>query len=362
MRIADILISGDDDFSGDGAPLPRKPRRSRDNVAILECSWQISRWFSLGKRSKGRGSVVKIEEVEREAGMEGSDGAVGGERKEVGCSMNGVNGESSSCESKGLMGDSELSEISGQYRKEDLFNLAVGFGLFYFIAATKNELDKTMELRTQMEMLLQNVKEEFANQKREILPMQSESNDLAYSTTDAPESLCTNGNVSLRNRVLFKNQPDSEPIVLCDQSQTCEATRQEKCVEGIAQLEAELEAELERLQIHLDSKNKLDFPKQQIMEVTVDDTAPIRSLDASLGKVVDPPEAGEEHSGVPPNELERRLHELIESRQEERIKELEAALDCANQMLLEKEREVFWWKDAAQHITNRVPKTSSLSR
>ena len=145
--------------------------------------------------------------------------------------------------------------------------MAVGFGLFYFIAATKNELDKTMELRTQMEMLLQNVKEEFANQKREILPMQSESNDLAYSTTDAPESLCTNGNVSLRNHVLFKNQPDSEPIVLCDQSQTCEATRQEKCVEGIAQLEAELEAELERLQIHLDSKNKLDFPKQQIMEV-----------------------------------------------------------------------------------------------
>ncbi|GFY96829.1 myosin heavy chain-like protein [Actinidia rufa] len=276
-----------------------------------------------------------------------------------------------------------------------------------------------MELRTQMEMLLQNVKAEFANQKREILSTQSESNDLAYSTTDAPESLCTNGNVSLRNHVLFKNQPDSETIVLCDQSQTCEATRQEKCVEGIAQLEAELEAELERLQIHLDSKNKLDFPKQQIMEifvikglllkqtafdrgwcmcawgsgswvlpedlmepgvlkgimtvwdevwnlstikVTVDDTAPIRSLNASFGKVVDPPEAGEEHSGVPPNELERRLHELIESRQEERIKELEAALDCANQMLLEKEREVFWWKDAAQHITNRVPKTSSLSR
>ena len=96
--------------------------------------------------------------------------------------------------------------------------------------------------------------------------------------------------------------------------------------------------------------------------MTVDDTAPVRSLDASLGKVVDPPEEGEQHSGVPPNELERRLHELIESRQEERIKELEAALDCANQMLHEKEREVVWWKDAAQHITNLVPKISSLSR
>ena len=77
--------------------------------------------------------------------------------------------------------------------------------------------------------------------------------------------------------------------------------------------------------------------------------------------LIDHQEAGtEEHFGVPPNELERRLHELLESRQQERINELEAALERVNQMLCEKEKEVSWWKDTARLVSKHVPNTSPL--
>lgn len=93
-------------------------------------------------------------------------------------------------------------------------------------------------------------------------------------------------------------------------------------------------------------------------QVTVDNTTPGQSLDANFGEVVDHPEATVEHFGVPPEELERRLHEVLALRQEERIKELEAALECANRKLSEKEKEVYWWKDTAKLISEHVPSTS----
>ncbi|XAR57687.1 hypothetical protein NMG60_11025929 [Bertholletia excelsa] len=53
--------------------------------------------------------------------------------------------------------------------------------------------------------------------------------------------------------------------------------------------------------------------------------------------------------------LERNLHELIESRQQRSVEELEAALDSANQKLREKEREGCWSKDTARLISQQVP-------
>ncbi|KAA8521700.1 hypothetical protein F0562_012373 [Nyssa sinensis] len=263
--------------------------------------------------------------------------------------MRGLNGESSSSVSEGLKGESEMAEVSGQCVNQASFNLGVGFGLVYLITASKNELSKMMELRTQMEILLQDVKEELQSQRRETLSKTSDSNDnLAHSIADALESSHVNGCVPLQNLTSLENPADSETHLVYNQSLNCDACRQEKCVEGMDQLEAELEAELELLQLHLDAEVVLKRPKQQQMEVPDEDTAPEGSLSGSFGEVVDPPEAGtREHFGVPPNELQRRLHELLEARQQERIKELEDALECAKHKLNEKEREVSWWKDSA---------------
>jgi hypothetical protein len=47
-------------------------------------------------------------------------------------------------------------------------------------------------------------------------------------------------------------------------------------------------------------------------------------------------------------ELERRLHELLHQRNQERIEELEAALRRAERRLFEKEMEASLWKDTAK--------------
>lgn len=54
--------------------------------------------------------------------------------------------------------------------------------------------------------------------------------------------------------------------------------------------------------------------------------------------------------GVCAIELERRLHEVLEARQRERIAELESALRCAERRLREKEREICWWRDTARLV------------
>lgn len=54
------------------------------------------------------------------------------------------------------------------------------------------------------------------------------------------------------------------------------------------------------------------------------------------------------YNGVSAMLLERRLHELLHERNRERIEELEAALRCAEQKLVEKEMEVSLWKDTAK--------------
>lgn len=146
--------------------------------------------------------------------------------------------------------------------------MALGFGLFYLLAASKNEVTKMIELRKELEMLLQNAKEKLQSQNRAILSKPSESNVISNcSTFDVQESLISNGSVSLQSQFFFKNQVDSETPEQCNHSLTCKTSRQENCIQGIDQLEAELEAELERMQIHMDTGDNLEYTKQHKVEV-----------------------------------------------------------------------------------------------
>ncbi|XAR57686.1 hypothetical protein NMG60_11025928 [Bertholletia excelsa] len=170
----------------------------------------------------------------------------------------------------------------------------------------------------------------------EIPSDSSKSNEVhACSTIDTQENIRSNGDVTLQD-LFYEDPADSEISESHDQSLTCKGTRQEKCMKSIEQLEAELEAELENLQLHLDRGYISEYPKQQILE----DTASGTSMDhCRYGEVVDPPvKVITKEFGVSSTELERKLHELIESRQQQRIEELEAALESANQKLREKER------------------------
>ncbi|TYH15700.1 hypothetical protein ES288_A05G063000v1 [Gossypium darwinii] len=234
------------------------------------------------------------------------------------------------------------SEICG---KESNFNVGVGCCLLHLIAESKNELQKMKELKIQMENVLQNVKEGLLN--TDILVCKNlESND----GDGVDESLGFNSNLT-SNKVLF------------DQSLNCDDAPKDDCLEGMDRLEAELEVELERLLLHLDSgKSSTIPPEKNIKENTVNTTS-VRSYNA---EVIDPTiEAEEEdcpdsHGGVPPYELERKLHELLETRQEQQIRELETALETARQELREKEGEISWWKETAHLMLKHVKQPSGL--
>lgn len=306
--------------------------RRSDGSTSLQCSSPrriVERWLASLRRAKERRNVV-----------------VRARR-----SMNGLNGG----DSPPSASESEASGDSlRQCRRDTSFNLGVGCSLLYLFAASKNELTKMVELRTEMEMLLQNVKEEL--QRKDALRKPFESIDtLTYSTTDVQEGSNFNSRLSLQSQTSYV-LPDSETIMVHDQPLKCKTLQQEEYVEGMDELEAELEAELERLQAHLDRDNLLKHPQQR--RIKVNDTDSVRSSSLSFGEVTDLQEV---HCGVPPTELQRRLHELLEARQQERIKELEAALECAMHKLREKEIEVSWWKDTARLISQHVPGPSRLS-
>ncbi|OMO61576.1 hypothetical protein CCACVL1_23409 [Corchorus capsularis] len=238
-------------------------------------------------------------------------------------------------------------------KREANLNVGIGFCLLHLIAESKNELQKMTELRTQMETLLQNVKEELKNKDLPVVK-KLESNE------GVDESLGFESGLISNEVLLFDQSLKSEDDVPRDDEYLE--------LEGMGRLEAELEAELERLQHHLDSGKLSTDPSQEPMEESISSsTASARSFSISYGEVIDPTNDGQEedfadsYSGVPPFELARKLHELLETRQQERIRELEAALERAREELCEKEREISWWKDTAHLVSKHIKDPSRLN-
>ncbi|XP_007011721.2 PREDICTED: protein POLAR LOCALIZATION DURING ASYMMETRIC DIVISION AND REDISTRIBUTION [Theobroma cacao] len=231
-------------------------------------------------------------------------------------------------------------------RREVDFNVGIGCCLLHMIAESKNELQKMTELRIQMEGVLQNAKEELGNK-------------------DLPVAKKIESNDGVQEGLGFNSNPRSNKV-LFDQSLKCDDVPDD-CLEGMDRLEAELEAELERLQLHLDSGNLPTNPPQEtVEESTINSTVSSRSYGISCGEEIDPAidcqeeDCSDSQSGVPPFELERKLHELLETRQQEQIRELEDALGRARQELREREREISWWKDAAHLLSRHVKEPSRL--
>lgn len=123
-----------------------------------------------------------------------------------------------------------------------------------------------VELRTDMEMLFQNVKVEL--QRKDALCKPFESNDtIAYSTTDIQEGANSNSRISLQSQTTSHVLQDSESIMVHDQLLISNHHKKEEHLERMDELEAELVAELDLLQIHLDRENSTKHPQQQRIKV-----------------------------------------------------------------------------------------------
>ncbi|GAA0158140.1 hypothetical protein LIER_15242 [Lithospermum erythrorhizon] len=210
---------------------------------------------------------------------------------------------------------------SGNLKKVTLFNLGVGFGLVNLLAESKDELNKIKDLHKEMEAGLKSLKDRLGANDHDIKRVGS----------------CQELQSSLRLEDPKSSQQSTKKMNL---------------------LEDELEAELEHLQLHIDPERMVS-QEEKHSQVMVEDSAPEGSFyTINFEEWVDPsPKAihNEEQYGVSPYELESRLHELLEARQQERINELEEALHCATQKIQEKERELSWWKDNAKLFFQHVP-------
>ncbi|XP_030523460.1 protein POLAR LOCALIZATION DURING ASYMMETRIC DIVISION AND REDISTRIBUTION-like isoform X2 [Rhodamnia argentea] len=350
MRIADFLLleeeeeereEGDEKECGVAAEIEMSSLRRQDEV--VSCGFEcpsprraISRWFRRRKEKRGVVGQTR-EEEERELGDGLGSLSVSGIRTKVeDGSSHTVNGK----------------DESGQHRKENMFNLGAAGSLLYLIAASKNELNKMEDLRKEMELLLQNVKEKVRRKDSSCDPSES-TESVASCLTDIKEVLSCGSQLSEQSHRTPSHLLEQHRHMQLNQSSGCECKQEP--VEGIEELEAELEAELERLQLQLDAETSSKQSYQEMIKIAPKESASGSGRSTSFGDVMNPEdEATEVQGGVPPIELERRLHEVLETRQQERIKELEASLERLEHKLSEKEREISWWKDTALLLSQHV--------
>ncbi|KAF7830354.1 protein POLAR LOCALIZATION DURING ASYMMETRIC DIVISION AND REDISTRIBUTION [Senna tora] len=337
LRVADILLDREDDSDGDdciGQSSMDGVReiKQRRHVHYYSPCQIAARLLTRMRRAKKQRVSQQKHKVQKEP-TEFESPSVSASR-----SVNGL-----SCN----------EEPAGQYRNDTSFKLGVSCGLLYMIAASKNEFSKMIELRKEMEMLIQHAKEQLPRKEAPPKPLKK-MDTLACSITDIQDVSSSN------SHILVQSQPMLERNMVHNHFIEYNLSEQDECVEGIHDLEAELEVELERLQLYLNEDTTFE-DRQEMVKVTVMDSS-TQSHSMSFGEIIDPQEARNDMSfGVHPIELERRLHELIEARMQERITDLEYALECARQKVAEKETEVTWWKDTARLISQHVPETSRFT-
>lgn len=141
--------------------------------------------------------------------------------------------------------------------------LGAGIGLALVMAASKKELDKMMELRKQMEMIVEEAKDELRS--KTIIPCnpsRSGENAQSCSMTNIDESINSNERVFDRSCIASRTshvemQESESPYIELDgkelRSGDCNEGR--RVLSGMEQLESELEAELQLLELQLDSSD-----------------------------------------------------------------------------------------------------------
>lgn len=242
--------------------------------------------------------------------------------------------------------------------RELLFNIGVSCYLLHLISTGREEIHKIVDLRNDLEKLLECQNDEMRRKHQEFIKIRDniekllefhndelrrkhEECETSSEVVDGPESSTDHYHSSPQflDTSLMEREGSLKHYVYKEE--------EEDFGEGMDQLEAELEAEFELLQIGQDHES--NYSKQLVCE----DSEEMRFR--YMSSLV------EEQQGVCPYELERRLHELMETRQEEEINELQSALEDAKKRLHVKEAEASWWKDTAYIVSEHIPKPSRIT-
>ncbi|KAG0513170.1 hypothetical protein BDA96_10G078800 [Sorghum bicolor] len=292
-------------------------------------------------------------------------------------------------------------------------NLGLGASLVLLLSKSAVELNKMVELRAQMEALVSEIRQaarwKAAAEEEEQKMQANHPAPAAPSTSQESDGRSAATTTAVKDPIAFP-AADAD----ADAASNCSRTAADTAVEVRAAvvmdlMEAELQAELSRMQhggtVHghggadnriapmpglelpmLKVKTKKGDADDSTSRSCVDDGGDGRAnkhdddeVDGN-GEEDDEDEEYEEdedeeedggygedrmsppHGGVSARALERRLHELLQKRQQDRIVELESALDSAQRRLHEKEREVVWWRDAAKLVSHRRDESRRIAR
>ncbi|KAL9239456.1 hypothetical protein vseg_013776 [Gypsophila vaccaria] len=206
-----------------------------------------------------------------------------------------------------------------------VFCLGVSVGVLSTIIANKGELEKLKVSLKQSEHLVEDLQEEL-EMKDSLTVKELVSNDYSQDI---------NGTVSVNEMTdVFSDQADMNELRYADE----ESVRLKKD-ESLSNIEAELEAELQRLELSMKGSTLSSEWNQEFDEdITAElvhgelqaDTVPRRSSsEPTIDRGSNSTSTQTPHSAkdcVSPRELSLRLNEVIQSRLESRIMELEAEL------------------------------------
>ncbi|KAL6873407.1 hypothetical protein ACP4OV_013489 [Aristida adscensionis] len=317
-RIVDYLNDGEE-LGAEGAAAAPPPARLR---------LPAFRWPRVVRlRRKGgaaaKGKVVVVVEEEEAVPEKGEQAAV----------------STSVCESAASSGT----------RHSDL---GVGLGLVFLLAKTSDEFSKMAKVRTEMEALLREIKDQVRetstgnNGHGAAEPRDRESTTTSSCVTDGKDR-----SVSARLEDLATSSGATTEMVSCEKS-----FEGGDCCGRMDVLEEEFRAELERLQVNYESDTSSFPPEEDEHDSEPSDaiTEYRQEFSDETEEFVEDVENDDDdcyeagYNGVSALELERRLHELLHERNRERIEELEAALRRAEKKLAERELEVCLWKDTAK--------------
>ncbi|KAF8408208.1 hypothetical protein HHK36_007352 [Tetracentron sinense] len=212
-----------------------------------------------------------------------------------------------------------------------LFCLGITIGVMSTVVADKREADKLNELLKQTENLVQDLQEEI--EMKDSLTVKELVNE-GYELQE------TNG-CSLQNSAPNAISPEQE-LDESTKHDTKEPDDQKaENSESMSKIEAELEAELERLELNMNASS-LEKRLSGLVEIDPDFTVDIvqgelradivkkrAGSQADLDQNVSGTSTAHTHTSnyaVSPQDLNLRLHEVIQLRLEERIMELETAL------------------------------------
>ncbi|KAL9438438.1 hypothetical protein AB3S75_024165 [Citrus x aurantiifolia] len=243
--------------------------------------------------------------------------------------------------------DGSYFHSQGSQDAKTLFCLGISIGIISSFIANRGEVDKLKELLKQAENLVQDLQEEL--EMKDSLTVK----ELANENNDSLSACDNSFNDSMPKHFCLEQSKDT--LAKHDGEKSFDKNAEES-IESMSQIEAELEAELERMGLNMNSSS-LERRLSDFVELDPDFEADFAQGELKANMInrdktdsnQDASGSSTHHSGnyaVSPRELSMRLHEVIVSRLEERVKELETALENSQRkvQLMESQRKSSWRK------------------